>query len=219
LGGGAVIPYGLYSVPELFGVRANFCLKKLALAFLTACVYFFLTSLKLFDANADRHRMFLCWSMVVRSGENQGLYLFLDLHFLNRAFLFKLVRKALLKNNQASSTDGMRSISFQETLSQDSDTARTSRLAECAKAVNKTNLGRRLLMLLTCMKPRLLQLQKSTNESTWGVGVELGTAWPGLTSTSPEEQRRSRMRVQLKANRTGSLVRSEQREKGAGFWA
>ena len=30
-------------------------------------------------------------------------------------------------------------------LSQDSDTARTSGLAECAKAVNKTNLGRRLL--------------------------------------------------------------------------
>jgi hypothetical protein len=34
-------------------------------------------------------------------------------------------------------------------LSQDSNTARTSGLAECAKAVNKTNLGRRLLML-TC---------------------------------------------------------------------
>ena len=30
-------------------------------------------------------------------------------------------------------------------LSQDSDTARTSGLADCAKAVNKTNLGRRLL--------------------------------------------------------------------------
>ena len=51
-------------------------------------------------------------------------------------------------------------------LSQDSDTARTSGLAECAKAVNKTNLGRMLLML-TCMKPKLLRLQKSTNESTW----------------------------------------------------
>jgi hypothetical protein len=70
--------------------------------------------------------------------------------------------------------------------SQDSDTARTSRLAECAKAVNKTNLGRRLLML-TCMKPRLLRLQKLTNESTWGIGVELGTAGPGLTYTSEEE--------------------------------
>ena len=57
-------------------------------------------------------------------------------------------------------------------LSQDSDTARTSELSECAKAVNKTNIGRRLLML-TCMKPRLLRLQKSTNESTWGMGVEL----------------------------------------------
>ena len=40
-------------------------------------------------------------------------------------------------------------------LSPDSDMARTSGLAECAKAVNKTNLGRRLLML-TCLKPRLL---------------------------------------------------------------
>ena len=72
-------------------------------------------------------------------------------------------------------------------LSQDSDTARTSGLAECAKAVSKTNLGRRLLML-TCMKPRLFQLQKSTKESAWGIGVELGTAGPGFTSTSAEEQ-------------------------------
>jgi hypothetical protein len=39
-----------------------------------------------------------------------------------------------------------------------------TRLAECAKAVSKTHLGRRLLML-TCMKPRLLWLQKSTNDS------------------------------------------------------
>ena len=29
-------------------------------------------------------------------------------------------------------------------LSHDLDTVRTSRLAECAKAVNKTNLGRRI---------------------------------------------------------------------------
>ena len=64
-------------------------------------------------------------------------------------------------------------------LSQDSDTAKTSGLAECAKAVSKTNLGSMLLML-TCMKPRLLRLQKSTNESSGGVGVELGTAGPGL---------------------------------------
>ena len=77
-------------------------------------------------------------------------------------------------------------------LSQDSDTARTSGLAECAKAVSKTNLGRRLLML-TCMKPRLLQLQKSTNESARGMEVVLGAAGPGLTFTSPEEQRRSRI--------------------------
>ena len=72
-------------------------------------------------------------------------------------------------------------------LNQDSDTAKTFGLAEYAKAVNKTNLGSRLLML-TCMKPRLLRLQKSTNESTWGVGLELGTAGPGLTSTSPEKK-------------------------------
>ena len=58
-------------------------------------------------------------------------------------------------------------------LSQDSDTARTSGLAECGKAVNKTNIGRRLLML-TCMKPILFQLQKTTNESAWGMGVMLG---------------------------------------------
>ena len=49
------------------------------------------------------------------SGVNQGLYLFLVLHFLNGACLFKMVRKSLLKNNQASSTDGMRSISLQDT--------------------------------------------------------------------------------------------------------
>ena len=103
-------------------------------------------------------------------------------------------------------------------LSQDSDTARTSGLVECAKAVSKTNLGRRLLML-TCMKPRLLQLQKSTNDSAWGIGVVLGSTWPGLTSTSPEEQRRSRIRIQLKAIRTGHLMRWEQRIKGADFWA
>ena len=46
-----------------------------------------------------------------------------------------------------------------------------------------------------------------------GVGVELGTAGSGLTSTSPEEQRRSRIRVRLKAIRTGRLVRSEQSKK------
>ena len=97
---------------------AHFCL---GLAFLTVCVYWFLSSLKscisrgLFDANAERHRMFLCWSRAGKSGVNQGLYLFLVLHFLNGACLFKKVRKALLKNNQASSTDGMRSISFQDT--------------------------------------------------------------------------------------------------------
>ena len=42
------------------------------------------------------------------------------------------------------------------------------------------------------------------------MGVVLGAAGPGLTSTSPEEQRR-RIRVWLKAIRTGRLVRSDQR--------
>ena len=56
-----------------------------------------------------------CFCVAVRSGENQGLYLFLVLNFLNGACLFKMVMKAFLKNNQASSTDGMRSISFQDT--------------------------------------------------------------------------------------------------------
>ena len=51
-----------------------------------------------------------------RSGVNQGQYLFLVLHFLNGSCLFKMVRKALLRNSQASSTDGMRSMSFQDTL-------------------------------------------------------------------------------------------------------
>ena len=90
-------------------------------------------------------------------------------------------------------------IFFVAFLSQDSDTAQTSGLGECAKAVNKANLGRRLLML-TCMNPRILWLQKSTNESAWG------HTGPGLTSTSPEEQRRSGIRVRLKAKRTGRLV-------------
>jgi hypothetical protein len=50
------------------------------------------------------------------------------------------------------------------------------------------------------------------------MGVELGTAGPRLTSTSPGEQRRCRIRVRLKAKRTGRLVRSEQRVKGADLW-
>ena len=59
--------------------------------------------------------MFLCWLRAVRFGENQGLYLFLVQNFLNGACLFKMVRKAFKKNNQAFSSDGMRSISFQDT--------------------------------------------------------------------------------------------------------
>ena len=51
----------------------------------------------------------------------------------------------------------------------------------------------------------------------WGMGVVLEAAGPGLTSTSPEEQRRSSVRVQLQAIRTGRVVRSVQRVKGADF--
>ena len=95
-------------------------------------------------------------------------------------------------------------------LTQDSKTARTSGLAECAKAVTKTKLGRRLL-ILTCIKPRLFLSQKSTNEGARGhVG-------PGFTSTSPAEQRRSRMRVRLKAIKTGHLERGGQIIIGADF--
>ena len=72
--------------------------------------------------------------------------------------------------------------------------------------------------MLTCMKPRLLRLKKSTNDSAWGIGEKMGATGPGLTSTSPEEQRRSRIRVRLKAIRTGRLVCWGQRIKGADFW-
>jgi hypothetical protein len=86
MGGGAFILHGFTVSQNFFEFAlqdANFYLIKLALAFLTACVYLFLTSLKscmsqgLFDANAEHHRMFLCWSRADRSGVNQGLYLFL----------------------------------------------------------------------------------------------------------------------------------------------
>ena len=74
-----------FSVPKPFGISAAGCkllFEKLAFAFLTDCVYWFLTSLKscisrgLFEAS-----VFLCWSRAVRSGVNQGLYLFLVLYF------------------------------------------------------------------------------------------------------------------------------------------
>jgi hypothetical protein len=64
-------------------------------------------------------------------------------------------------------------------LTQDSVTAKILGFAECAKAVSKTNLGRRFLML-TCMKQMLFRLQISTNESAWG------HAGPGLTPTEEE---------------------------------
>ena len=55
-----------------------------------------------------------------------------------------------------------------------------------------------------------LKSKLSPNESAWGMGVEIGAAGPGLTSTSPEEQRRSRIRVRLKAMRIGLLGHPEQ---------
>ena len=65
--------------------------------------------------------------------------------------------------------------------------------------------------MLTCRKPRFFRSQKSTNEGAWG------HAGPGFTSTSPEEQRRSRMRVRLKDIKPGRLERCVQRIKGADF--
>ena len=106
MGGGALILHGRYSVQtflELVLQEANFYLKKLVLAFLFGYSMLMQNATGCFCAGQ------------VKSGVNQGLYLFLVLHFLNGACLFKMVRKALLKSNQASSTDRMRSISFQDT--------------------------------------------------------------------------------------------------------
>ena len=66
--------------------------------------------------------------------------------------------------------------------------------------------------MLKRMKPRVFRLQKSTNKNAWG------HAGPGLTSTSPEEQRRSRKSVRLKAIKTGRLVLWGQSIKGADVW-
>ena len=108
-----------FSVPELLGVCATGCkflFEKASLCF-PNCLCILVPNFpeKLNIAGAIRHSMFLCFSREVRSGVNQGLYLFMVLHVLNVACLFKMVRKALLKNNLASSTDGLRSISFQDT--------------------------------------------------------------------------------------------------------
>ena len=54
------------------------------------------------------------------------------------------------------------------------------------------------------------RLQKSPNE------IACGHAGPGLTSTSPDEQSRSRMRVRLKAIKTGCLVRWGQSSRFLG---
>jgi hypothetical protein len=86
------------------------------------------------------------------------------------------------------------------------------------KHLNKTNLGRRISDV-NIQYIRLLRLQKSTNDSALGIGVVLESTGPGLTSPSQEEQKRSRIRVWLKAIRTGCLECWEQRIKGADFWA
>ena len=36
------------------------------------------------NANAECHKIFLCWSRAVKSGVNQGLYLFFVLYFFNQ---------------------------------------------------------------------------------------------------------------------------------------
>jgi hypothetical protein len=86
---------------EPCGIPKETAREKLAFAFLTYCVFWFLTSLVklqgLFDANAVHHMVLLVWSRAVKSGVNQGLYLFLVLHFSNGACLFKMVSKALFK--------------------------------------------------------------------------------------------------------------------------
>ena len=98
LGGGALILHGHYSVPKPLGVCATGCtflFEKASLCFpncLCILVPNFPEKLHiagLFNANAVHHRMFLCWSRAVRSGVNQGLYLFLVQFYLNGACLFK----------------------------------------------------------------------------------------------------------------------------------
>ena len=51
------------------------------LAFVTDCILVYKLR-GLFDANAEHHRVSLCWSREVKSLVNQGLYPFLVLHFL-----------------------------------------------------------------------------------------------------------------------------------------
>ena len=91
---------------------ANFSLKKLVLALLTACVYWFLMSLKscisqeLFDANAVRRQdVFVLVKGSQVWSEATGYICSWFYIFVNGACLFKMERKALLNNNQASSTD------------------------------------------------------------------------------------------------------------------
>jgi hypothetical protein len=68
--------------------------------------------------------------------------------------------------------------------------------------------------MLTCMNRRLLRLQKSTDESTWGMGVELGAVGPGLTSTSLEEDKGTAKGYK---NWSSSVFRSQQM-RAPGEW-
>ena len=70
--------------------------------------------------------------------------------------------------------------------------------------------------MLTCMKPRLLQLQKSTIERASGIGVILGATGPGLTSTSTEEEQ-DKGTFKGYNNWSSSALGTE--NKGADFWA
>ena len=89
LGGGVLILHGLYSVPELLRLcvaGSKFLLEKSSLGFSNCLCILVSSSLRscisrgLFDANAERHRMFLCWLRAVKSGENQGLYLSISIY-------------------------------------------------------------------------------------------------------------------------------------------
>ena len=105
----------------------NFSLKKLDLAFLTACVYWFLNSLKScisrgYSMLTQNATGCICAGQGQSSLERTYIWKGLEMAmsvpgstFFNGACLFKMMRMALLKNNQASSTDGMRVISFQDT--------------------------------------------------------------------------------------------------------
>ena len=86
-----------FSLPKPFGISATGCkfLFEKAIRCFPNCLCILVPDFpeKLHIAgtircyNAVCHRMFLCWSRAVKSGVNQGLYLFLVLYFLNGAYM------------------------------------------------------------------------------------------------------------------------------------